>query len=69
MYAYNKYYLKRKISFKDKEREYYKMCFKADQEKIIISSEPIDDDNWEDLGNGKFIEAWIENGKINYKEE
>ena len=69
LYAYNKYYLKRKISFKDKEREYYKMCFKADQEKIIISSEPIDDDNWEDLGNGKFIEAWIENGKINYKEE
>jgi len=67
IYAYNKYNSKYKISVKDKEREYYKMCFKADKEKVIISSEPIDDENWNDLGDGKFIEAYLEDDEVRYK--
>lgn len=66
IYAYNRYENKLKESISDKEREYYKMCYYCDDSSLIISSEPIDD-NYNDLGNGKFIEGWIEDEKVKYR--
>lgn len=67
LFVYNRYNSKYKISVKDKEREYYLMCYYLDEDKIVVSSEPIDDNDWKDLGNGRFLEAWIEDDKIKYK--
>ncbi|MFP3190384.1 MAG: class II glutamine amidotransferase [Thermoproteota archaeon] len=66
IFAYNRYESKLKESISDKEREYYKMCYYYDEDRLIISSEPIDD-NYEDLGDGKFIEGWIEDDKVKFK--
>jgi hypothetical protein len=43
------------------------MCYYADEEKLIIASEPIEEDGWRDLGNNKFIEGYIEEGKVCFK--
>lgn len=67
IYAYNRYNKHTKRSISNPDREFYKMCFLADKEKIIISSEPLSDEGWEDLGNGKFLEARIENGEIKFE--
>jgi len=69
VYAYNRYTAKHNKSLVDPNRDYYKMCFKKTNKSLIISSEPTDDDKWEDLGDGKFLEASVENGKICCKVE
>jgi len=66
LYAYNRYLSKYKKSLADSQREYYKMCFNIKYEFALISSEPLDDE-WIDLGDGKFLEIWIENEKVKYK--
>jgi len=67
IYALNKYLINYKQSLIDPNREYYKMCYYADEEKLIIASEPIEEDGWKDLGNNKFIEGYIEEGKVQFK--
>lgn len=66
IYAYNRYIKKDKISLINKNREYYKMCFLNKEKEFIISSEPLNEENWKDLGNNKFLEVWKEE-EIKYK--
>lgn len=67
VYAFNKYTKTIAKSVSDPERDFYKMCFKSSGSDILIASEPLDDSEWKDLGNGKMLEAWIEDGNIKYK--
>lgn len=66
LYAFNKYTSKFSKSVSDPDREFYKMCFFANNSLLKISSEPTTDGEWNEMGDGKMLEAWIENGAIRY---
>ncbi len=68
LYAFNMYRKDYKGTVRDPERDYFKMSFWADDEMIIVSSEPTNEDQgWKDLGNGKIMEAWNDHGVIRYR--
>jgi predicted glutamine amidotransferase len=64
IYAYNRYIDRLRKGLKDEEREYYRMVYFYDEEKLIIASEPLDDDNWIEIGDGKFVKGFIEDNKV-----
>ncbi len=66
VYALNKYLSNYKKSLIDSDRDYYKMCYYTDEEKLIVASEPIEEEGWKDLGNNKFLEGFVKDDKIYY---
>ena len=65
MYAFNRYEYTGKGTVSDKAREVYKMCYRVEKGKALIASEPADGDpGWKDIGDGKVLEARVENGKV-----
>ena len=66
LYALNKYTKNYLGTVSDPKREYYKMSYIERNDSIIVASEPMDDLGWNDIGNGKFLDAWIEGEKIKY---
>ncbi|MGC8669600.1 MAG: class II glutamine amidotransferase [Candidatus Micrarchaeia archaeon] len=66
VYAFNKYYSNRIKSISDPSRDFYKMCYKEENDAMLIASEPTDESEWHDLGNGVLLDAWIEDNKIKH---
>ena len=63
MHVFNRYKRRYLKSLIDKERNNYKMAFLATKSRMIVSSEPLGDGGWQDLGDGKYLEAWVEKAK------
>ena len=66
VYAFNKYTRNLTKSVSDPGREYYKMCYREENGTMLIASEPTDESEWHDIGNGKFLDAWIDGGEVKY---
>lgn len=67
IYAFNRYTKEIRKGLSNPSRDFYEMSFSATDSEIRISSEPTDDAAWENLGNGKMLEAWIEGGRMKYE--
>lgn len=68
LYAFNMYRKDYRGTVMDQDRDYFKMAYWTDGRALIVSSEPTDgSDKWNDLGNGKILEAWEEDGAIKHK--
>jgi predicted glutamine amidotransferase len=66
IYAFNRYKRQIQKGLSDSKRDFYKMAFLAADDRIIVSSEPLDEGKWQEIGDGKFLEAWLEGGKVRY---
>ncbi|MGC8587373.1 MAG: class II glutamine amidotransferase [Candidatus Micrarchaeia archaeon] len=66
VYAFNKYTSKWIKSVSDPGREFYRMCYKEEDGRMLIASEPTDESEWHDIGNGMFLDAWIDGGEVKH---
>ncbi len=67
IYAYNRYANRKRKGLSDMKREFFKMCYRVERGSLVVASEPTDDGEWNDLGDGKLLEGWVQEGKVKIK--
>ena len=66
-HAYNSYTYQPMNSLCSSEQGYYSMSYLVEKDRIIVMSEPSNqDDDWQILNNHELLSASIENGKLSY---
>ncbi|HTW56032.1 MAG TPA: class II glutamine amidotransferase [Thermoplasmata archaeon] len=53
----------------DPHRRYYEMTYRAEPHRVIVGSEPFDDEKgrWTSLRSGQYLRAWRNGGRLDWK--
>ncbi len=52
-------------AFRDPDRPYYRLAYRADSKRVLVGSEPVDGaGDWRSLENGEFLHAQSEHGLV-----